>query len=223
MSGAPEKRQTVRQLVAAGVSVRRACSFAGTARSWPAYEPRPSDRKRRRKVRTGKRVPLRAEHRNHVWTCGIVYGAAGGKTMKALTVADELTRAALAIEGARPITAGTVKRVLARLFDEHGAPEVIRSGSGGEFIAAELMERLKEAGTDTYHIEPGKPWQNGCCEPFSGRLRDECLNEEEFWSIAHARVLPERFRIEHSTGHLHSSLGYLTPAEYAARCPAGAA
>jgi len=275
MSGAPEKRQTVRQLVAAGVSVRRACLLVETSRSWLVYEPRPNDdealideiakirkrkrrwgykrvhrqlrrqgiavnrkrieriwrerglsvpaRKRRRKVRTGKRVPLRAEYRNHVWTYDIVYDAAGGKTMKVLTVVDEFTRVALAIEGARSITAGTVKRVLARLFEEHGAPEVIRSDNGGEFIASELVTWIKETGADTYHIEPGKPWQNGYCESFNGRLRDECLNEEEFWSIAHARVLLERFRIEYNTEHLHSSLDYMTPAEYAARCPAGAA
>lgn len=276
MSGAPEKRHTVRELAAAGVTVRRACWIVGTSRSWLAYEPRSSDdeallvaiaeirrrkrrwgykrvhrqlrrqglivnrkrieriwrenglavpvRKRRRKIRTGESVPVAAEYRNHVWTYDIVYDAtAGGRVFKVLTVVDEYTRLALAVHGARSITAGVVKRVLKQLFEEHGAPAVIRSDNGGEFVAAEVVDWLEEVGTATFHIQPGKPWQNGFGESFNGRLRDECLNEEDFWSIAHARVLLERFRIEYNTEHLHSSLNYVTPAEYAAACSSGAA
>jgi putative transposase len=266
----------VREMVAAGLTVRRACWIVGTSRSWLAYEPVPrSDeellaaiaeirkrkrrwgykrvhkllrrqghpvnrkrieriwrenglavpaRKRRRKIRTGAGVPVTAEYRNHVWTYDIVYDAtSSGRTFKTLTVVDEFTRYALAVHGAHSITAGVVKRVLARLFDEHGAPAVIRSDNGGEFVASEVVDWLEEVGTATFHIQPGKPWQNGFGESFNGRLRDECLNEEDFWSIAHARVLLERFRIEYNTEHLHSSLGYLTPTEYAEAHPAGAA
>lgn len=268
MSGAPEKRHTVREFVAAGITTRRACWIVGTSRSWLSYEPvsRGDEelliaiaeirrrkkrwgykrvhrqlrrqgfavnrkrieriwrenglavpvRRRRRKVRTGASVPVAAEYRNHVWTYDIVYDAtASGRVFKVLTVVDEFTRLALAVHGARSITAGVVKRVLKVLFEEHGAPAVIRSDNGSEFVASEVVDWLEEVGTATFHIEPGKPWQNGFCESFNGRLRDECLNEEDFWSIAHARVLLERFRIEYNTEHLHSSLGYLTPAEYA--------
>jgi putative transposase len=95
----------------------------------------------------------------------------------------------------------------------------MRSDNGGEFIAAEVVDWLEESGTDTFHIAPGKPWQNGFGESFNARLRDECLNEHEFWSLAHARVLLERFRVEYNTEHLHSSLGYMTPEEYAAAHP----
>jgi len=276
MSGAPEKRHTVRELAAAGVTQRRACWIAGTSRSWLAYEPAPSNdgellaaihtirrrkprwgykrvhawlrreghpvnrkrieriwrqhglavpaRRRRRKIRTGDRVPVAAQYRNHVWTYDIVYDATGsGRTFKVLTVVDEFTRLALAVHGARSITAGAVKRVLTELFDAHGAPAVIRSDNGGEFVASEVVDWLESVGTATFHIAPGKPWQNGFGESFNGRLRDECLNEEDFWSIAHARVLLERFRVEYNTEHLHSSLGYATPAEFAAAHPAGAA
>jgi transposase InsO family protein len=180
-------------------------------------------RKRRRKIRTGASVPVTAEYRNHGSTYDIVYDAtSSGRTFKTLTVVDEFTRYALAVFGARSITAGAVKGVLERLFAEHGAPAVIRS-DGGEFIASEVVDWLAEVGTDTFHIAPGKPWQNGFCESFNSRLRDECLNEHEFWSIEHARVMLERFRVEYNTEHLHSSLGYLTPAEYAAMHPVGAA
>jgi len=140
-----------------------------------------------------------------------------------LTVVDEFARLALAVHGARSITAGVVKRVLEGLFEEHGAPAVIRSDDGSEFVASEVVDWLEEIGTATFHIQPGKPWQNGFGESFNGRLRDECLDEEDFWSIAHARVLLERFRVEYNTEHLHSSLGYLTAAEHAEAHPAGAA
>lgn len=169
-------------------------------------------------------MPVTAEYRNHVWTYDIVYDATSpGRAFKTLTVVDEFTRYALAVFGARSITAGVVKGVLERLFAEHGAPAVIRSDNGGEFIASKVADWLAEIGTDTFHIAPGKPWQNGFCESLDSRLRNECLNEHEFWSIQHARVMLERFRVEHNTEHLHSSLGYLTPAEYAKMHPVGAA
>ena len=276
MSGAPEKRHTVRVLAAAGISTRRACSLLGTSRSHLAYQAKAKNdgellaaiseirrrkprwgvrrthrqlrrrglavnrkrieriwrehglavrhRRRRRKIRTGAGVPVAAAYRNHVWTYDLVYDAvASGRTIKVLTVVDEFTRVALAVNGAYSITARTVKAVLADLFAAHGAPAVMRSDNGGEFIAAEVVDWLEESGTDTFHIAPGKPWQNGFGESFNARLRDECLNEHEFWSLAHARVLLERFRVEYNTEHLHSSLDYMTPEEYAAAHPVGAA
>ena len=276
MSGAPEKRHTVRVLAAAGISTRRACILVGTSRSHLAYERKARDddellaaiaeirrrkprwgvrrthrllrrrghvvnrkrieriwrehglavrhRRRRRKVRTGAGVPVAAAYRNHVWTYDIVYDAvSSGRTLKVLTVVDEFTRVALATHGAFSITARTVKTVLGELFECHGAPAVMRSDNGGEFIASEVVDWLAETGTETFHIAPGKPWQNGFGESFNSRLRDECLNEHEFWNLKHARVLLERFRGEYNTEHLHSSLGYLTPEEYAAAHPAGAA
>jgi putative transposase len=276
MSCAPEKRHTVRVLVAAGISTRRACALVGTSRSHLAYEAKPKDdaellaviteirrrkprwgvrrthrqlrrrghavnrkrieriwrehglavrrRRRRRKIRTGASVPVAAAYRGHVWTYDIVYDAvSSGRTLKVLTIVDEFTRLALAVHGAHSITARTVKAVLAELFERHGAPAVMRSDNGGEFVASEVVDWLEESGTGTFHIAPGKPWQNGFGESFNGRLRDECLNEHEFWSLKHARVLLERFRSEYNSEHLHSSLGYMTPEEYAAAHSVGAA
>jgi transposase InsO family protein len=89
-----------------------------------------------------------------------------------------------------------------------------------EFVAFELTEWLEELGAATFHIDPGKPWQSGCGESLGARLRDERLNMEELWSLPHARALIEAWRIEYNSEHLHSSLGYLTPDEFAARCAA---
>jgi putative transposase len=213
-------RRTHRQLRRRGLLVNR----KRMERLWREHGLAVRRRRRRRKIRTGASVPVAASYRNHVWTYDIVYDAtSSGRTMKVLTVVDEFTRLALAVHGAHSVSAGTVKGVLADLFERHGAPAVMRSDNGGEFIAAELVDWLEEKGTGTFHIAPGKPWQNGFGESFNSRLRDECLNEHEFWSLAHACVLLERFRTEYNTEHLHSSLGYLTPNEYAAAHPVGAA
>ena len=169
-------------------------------------------------------MPLAAEHANHVWSYDFIFDAtASGKRLKVLTVLDEFTRVALAIVPGRSLTSAAVKGVLARLFAGHGRPRVIRSDNGPEFIALKLTEWLADSGAETYHIEPGKPWQNSFGESFPARLRDECLSCEEFWSVEHARVVLEGWRVEYNTEHLHSSLGYATPAEYAAAHPAGAA
>ena len=92
--------------------------------------------------------------------------------------------------------------------------------NGPELVAFELTERLEELGAATFHIDPGKPWQNTYGESLGARLRDECLKMEEFWSLPHARALIEAWRIEYNSEHLHSSLGYLTPNEFAGRCAA---
>lgn len=174
-------------------------------------------RRRRKKVRTGETVPVSATHPNHVWTYDFMFDATHqGRRMKVLTVIDEFTREALAVLPARSLTSSSVKGVLARLFVSRGRPAVIRSDNGPEFIAFELTEWLESQGAITYHIEPGKPWQNSFAESFNNRVRDECLNMHEFWSVEHARVVLEAWRIEFNTEHPHSSLGYMTPEQFAA-------
>lgn len=174
-------------------------------------------RKKRKKIRTGESVPVAAMHPNHVWTYDFMFDATHqGRRMKVLTVIDEFTREALAVVPARSMNASALKGVLARLFATHGRPVTIRSDNGPEFIAFELTEWLESQGATTHHIEPGKPWQNSFAESFNSRVRDECLNMNEFWSVEHARVVLEAWRIEFNTEHPHSSLGYKTPAQFAA-------
>jgi putative transposase len=186
-------------------------------RIWREYGFTLPARRKRKKVRTGQSVPVAATCPNHVWTYDFMFDATiGGRRMKVLTLIDEFTREALAIVPARSLTSSALKGVLARLFATRGKPATIRSDNGPEFIAFELTEWLEVQGASTHHIEPGKPWQNSFAESFNNRVRDECLNMNEFWSIEHARVVLEAWRIEFNTEHLHSSLGYLTPEQFAA-------
>ena len=107
--------------------------------------------------------------------------------------------------------------VLSRLVSERGAPLYLRSDNGPEFVsqrAADLDRRRK--GIDTALIDPGKPWQNGATESFNGKFRDECLSLEWFRSRAEAKVVIETWRRHYNEVRPHSSLGYLTPAEFVA-------
>jgi len=133
-----------------------------------------------------------------------------------LTVIDESTREALRIVPARSLTATSVKGVPAKLFASRGKAERIRSDNGPELIALLLTEWLELQVAPTHHIEPGKPWQNSFAESFNNRVRDECLNTHQLWSIEHGRVVLETWRVEFNTEHPHSSLGYQTPTCFAA-------
>ena len=93
-----------------------------------------------------------------------------------------------------------------------GVPGNIRSDNGPEFVAAELRKWLGTVGTGTLYIEPGSPWENGYCESFNGKLRDECLNGEIFYSLKEAQVVIEKWRVEYNTKRPHSALGYRPPA-----------
>ncbi len=89
-----------------------------------------------------------------------------------------------------------------------GITEDIRSDNGPEFIAQELRKWLGQLGTKMLYIEPGSPWENGYCESFNGKLRDEFLNGEIFYSLKEAQILTERWRVEYNTERPHSALGY---------------
>ena len=104
---------------------------------------------------------------------------------------------------------------LQRLFDERGIPNGIRSDNGSEFAAELVQEALTEVGAEGLFIAPGSPWENGYVESFNSRLRDECLDREEFRSVLEARVVLEQFRLSYNTERPHSSLGYATPSEFA--------
>ena len=101
---------------------------------------------------------------------------------------------------------------LAEAMLQHGIPEYIRSDNGPEFIAKKLRKWLSEVGAKTLYIEPGSPWENGYCESFNGKLKDECLNGEIFYSLKEARVVIEKWRVAYNTVRPHSSLGYRPPA-----------
>ena len=107
--------------------------------------------------------------------------------------------------------------VLSRLVSERGAPLYMRSDNGPEFVSRALLKWITDQGIATALIDPGKPWQNGAGESFNGKFRDECLSLEWFRSRAEAKVLIETWRRHYNEVRPHSSLGYLTPAAFAAR------
>jgi putative transposase len=164
-----------------------------------------------------KVAPVRAEHANHVWAYDFVHDACrDGRQLKILTVVDEHTRECLAVEVEHRMTAGFVCRTLLRLFAGRGRPAYVRSDNGPEFIAAALMKMLAEEQVGVRHIEPGSPWQNGRNERFNGSLRDECLNLETFEHRDQARAVCRLYQRHYNEDRPHSSLGYRTPAEFAA-------
>ncbi len=129
-----------------------------------------------------------------------------------LTVIDEYTRECLAIEVARQLRADDVLQALTDLFVAHGPPDHIRSDNGSEFTAKVVRDWLGRIGVQTLYIEPGSPWENGYNESFNGKVRDELLNGEIFYTLLEARVLIERWRHHYTTRRPHSALGYRPPA-----------
>jgi transposase InsO family protein len=138
-----------------------------------------------------------------------------GRPVKMLTRVDEYTRQCLLIHPARSITSGQVLDILQRLADLKGAPAHIRSDNGSEFIAHIIQDWCHTADVQTLYIEPGSPWKNPFIESFHSRFRDECLNQEIFFSIAETRVVVEDYRRLYNRERPHSSLGYKTPDEFA--------
>jgi hypothetical protein len=100
---------------------------------------------------------------------------------------------------------------------ERGIPEHIRSDNGPEFVAQDLRKWLAASGTNTLYIETGSPWENGYCERFNSKLRDEFLNGDIFYTLKVVQVLAERRRVYYNTKRPHSSLGYRPPAPTASR------
>jgi putative transposase len=183
-------------------------------RLWKQAGLRLKRRSKRRRQGHGT-VPLRALHPGHVWTYDFVHDTClNGRKLKMLTVVDEFTREALAIEADTTLPARRVLAVLARLFQQHGAPRFLRSDNGPEFLAKVLTTWLAAQGASTVYIEPGSPWQNGFGESFNGKFRDECLNAEVFLGVAEAKVRIEGWRRQYNEERPHSSLGYWTPHEF---------
>ena len=177
-------------------------------------------RKRRKRRGLGVQFPVGAEYPNHVWAYDFVFDwCETGRQLKFLTVVDEFTRECLEIEVDHRMGARQVGAVLERVMRRRGVPAFVRSDNGPEFIAHALQRMLAVKGVACRHIDPGSPWQNGKNERFNGTFRDECTNMETFHHRDHARAISQLFRRHYNTERPHSSLGYLTPAEFARRHP----
>jgi putative transposase len=179
---------------------------------------RPPSCRKHRRLSLDQAERLRGEYPNHVWALDFQFDeTADQRRLKLLNILDEATREALVMRVGRTCTADTVVDVIEALVAERGAPAHLRMDNGPEMIAWALRDWCRMSGTGTIYIEPGSPWENPWVESFNGRVRDECLNVEEFGTMFEAQVVVEAWRIEYNTFRPHSALGYLTPAEYAAK------
>ena len=138
-----------------------------------------------------------------------------GRRLRLMTLIDEFSRKCLAIRVARRINAIGVIETLADAMLFEGTPHYIRSDNGPEMVAKVLRQWLGGLGTKSLYIEPGSPWENGYCESFNGKLRDECLNGEIFYSLKEAQTIIESWRNHYNTKRPHSALGYRPPAPLA--------
>lgn len=161
----------------------------------------------------GSCVRLRPTHRNHVWSYDFVAERThDGRPLRILTVIDEYSRECLALVVERKLRSDDVLCCLTELFVRHGAPEHIRSDNGSEFTAKVVRQWVMRLGVQTLFIEPGSPWENGYIESFNGKLRDERLNGEIFYTLREAQILIEQWRLEYNTVRPHSSLNNRPPA-----------
>ena len=161
----------------------------------------------------GSCIRLRPSWPNHVWAYDFVMARThDGRAFRMLTIIDEYTRECLAIDVARHLRSDDVLHRLAELFVDRGPPDHIRSDNGSEFTAKAVREWLARVGVKTLYIAPGSPWENGYNESFNGKLGDELLDGEIFYSLKEAQVLIERWRHHYNTVRPHSALGYRPPA-----------
>ncbi len=169
----------------------------------------------------GSCVRLRPEHPNHVWSYDFVEDRThDGRKYRMLNVIDEFKRECIAIRVNRRLKAVDVIDVLSDLFILRGVPVHVRSDNGPEFIAKALRDWIAAVGAKTAYIMPGSPWENGYCESFNSKLRDELLNGEIFYTLKEARIMIERWRRHYNTVRPHSSLGYQPPAPEVLQWPA---
>jgi putative transposase len=170
-------------------------------------------RRRGRKRATGTRAPMTSpQGPNHRWSLDFVAdGLSWGRRFRVLAIVDDFTREALALIVDTSIGGRRVVRELDALIARRGRPAMIVSDNGTELTSRAVLEWTNRIGTLWHYIAPGKPTQNAMVESFIGRFRDECLNEEVFASLAEARAVIERWRLDYNQVRPHSAHRGLTP------------
>jgi len=170
-------------------------------------------RRRGRKRATGTRAPMALpDGPGQRWSLDFVADSlAWGRRFRVLCIVDDFTREALALVVDTSIGGHRLARELDGLIARRGKPVTIVSDNGTEMTSRAMLEWTNRTGVDWHYIAPGKPQQNGFVESFNGKLRDECLNEEVFQTLAEARVVIERWRLDYNHIRPHSALGGLSP------------
>ncbi len=176
-------------------------------------------KRKRKKVAFGDRQPLvRPSRANEVWSMDFVFDRlANGRSLKCLTVVDDATHESVAIVPDTAISGAYVTRILDAVKHSRGLPKVIRTDNGKEFCGRAMAIWAHENDVALRFIEPGKPNQNAYVESFNGRLRDECLNDNWFTTLAHARAVIAEWCRDYNEDRPKKHLGGVTPAVYAAR------
>jgi len=169
----------------------------------------------------GSCIRLRPEYPNHVWSYDFVEDRThDGRKYRMLNIIDEFTRECMTIRIGRKLKSTDVIDVLSDLFILRGIPTHVRSDNGPEFIAQALRDWLAAVESKTAYIMPGSPWENGYCESFNSKLRDELLNGEIFYTLKEAKIVIEKWRKHYNTIRPHSSLRYQPPAPEVLQWPA---
>jgi len=179
--------------------------------------------KRKRLIRPA--APMTEVQRaDQEWSMDFVMdGLATGRAIRALTVVDSYTRECLAIEVDSCLSSRRVTRTLEWIISQRANPDALRCDNGPEFTSRHFLAWCEERKIRLIHIQPGRPMQNGRVESFNGRFRDECLNANWFPTLTEAQQKVERWRSEYNLERPHSSLGYLTPVEFADSAPSPSA
>ena len=176
-------------------------------------------RRRGRKRATGTRAPLiTLAVPNARWSVDFVHDQfANGRRFRVFNVVDDVTKECLAAVVDTSISGRRVARELTALVVRRGKPGLIVSDHGTEFTSNAMLAWSEKAGVPWHFIAPGKPMQNGICEAFNGRMRDELLNETLFFGLDHARSAVARWLADYNHTRPHSALGYQASAIYAAQ------
>lgn len=220
------------RLQSRGLSERHGLRIVRMSASSLRYQPRPDRnqalrarilalayvrRRRRKKIPLAERQPLvRPAAANEVWSMDFVFDRiACGRTIKCLVIVDDATHESVAVQPEHSMGGNQLVRFLDQLSEQRGCPAVIRSDNGPEFCGKAMLTWAHRNGITLRPIEPGKPNQNAYVESFNSRLRDECLNVNEFRSLEEARVVLRTWRDDYNHHRPHGSLGKLTPSEFA--------
>ncbi|MFG1400277.1 IS3 family transposase [Roseixanthobacter pseudopolyaromaticivorans] len=206
------------------VLLRREGEPSGKNRIYRLYrEEGLTVRKRRSRRRAiGTRAPILVEAKvNARRSLDFVHDQfAGGRRFRILNVVDDVTRECLAAIPDTSISGRRVARELSALVARRGRPGMIVSDNGTEFTSTAILTWAEDHRVAWHYIAPGKPTQNGFVESFNGRMRDELLNESLFFGLDHARQKLSEWAADYNTRRPHSSIGYQTPAAYAAHLTA---
>jgi putative transposase len=179
-------------------------------------------RKKGRKKAAGSRQPLPVpDGLNHVWSLDFMHDRlAGGGAFRILGIMDQCSREYVRAAADTSLPGLRVMRELDAAIRERGKPKAIISDNGPELAGKAALIWAEERGIEWHYIDPGKPQQNGFTESLNGKMRDEFLNQHWFTSLKEAQALLEEWRQDYNAVRPHSSLGWLTPQEYAEKLSA---